>query len=85
MKQKLAEEDLGMPLPPALELKAEVRRTLAAISRLRTEAQVREALELLNGKIRKANRTSITGPPTDLSPVRVEAVVDRWKEERGLV
>ncbi len=82
VKQKMVEEKLEMPLPPALELKKEVRSKLAAIRLFSDERKVREALTLLNEKIRKTNRTAISGPPTDMSPVNVERFVDLWRERR---
>ncbi len=80
LKQKVVEENLELPLPPTLGLKKEVRSKLAAIRLFTDERKVREALALLNEQIRKANRTAIHGPPTDMAPVNVERFVDAWRE-----
>jgi hypothetical protein len=78
LKEKLREEKLSV-LPPALELRQEADRALSGLSRLRDEREVRRRLEELNDRIRRANRTSWTGPPTDLAPLDVEAWVERWR------
>lgn len=83
VKQKLEAEGLESPLHPALELRRDVARELAAVAMLGDERQVRAALELINARIRKANRTMIDGPPTDLAPVAIEAWIDGWRERRA--
>lgn len=82
VKQKLASENLEMPLPASLQVRKEVARTLAAIAMLDDESRVREALTLLNQRIRKANATSIDGPPTNLAPIPIDAWIDQWKAKR---
>jgi hypothetical protein len=78
LKEKLRREKLSV-LPPSLELRAEVDRALSGLFRLRSEAEVRRRLEELNERIRGVNRTSWTGPPTDLAPLDVEEWVERWR------
>ncbi len=78
LKERLRQERLSI-LPPALELRQEVERVLSGLPRLRDEVEVRRRLQELDERIRKANRTSWTGPPTDLAPLDVEAWVARWR------
>jgi hypothetical protein len=44
---------------------------------------VRERLEALDARIRKINRTTISGPPTTLAPLDVEEIVARWRAARA--
>ena len=78
LKGRLRQEKLSI-LPPSLELRQEVERVLSGLERLRDEGEVRRRLEELNERIRRANRTSWTGPPTDLAPLDVESWVSRWR------
>jgi hypothetical protein len=78
LKERLRQEKLSI-LPPSLELRQEVERVLSGLERLRDEGEVRRRLEELNERIRRANRTSWTGPPTDLAPLDVESWVSRWR------
>ena len=78
-------EGLEPPLTPALELRSDVARTLERLRALdprRGESHVREELERMNERIRKANRTSWRGPPTTLAPLDVEAWLARWRADR---
>ena len=83
LKQKVADEGLELALPPSLQLRKDVRTKLAAIALLTEEKKVREALQLLNERIRRANRASVSGPPTDLAPIPVERWIDGWRERRS--
>lgn len=82
VKQKLAEENLELPLPPGLQLRKDVRAKLAAISTLADECQVREALHLLNAHIRTTNARVISGPASDIAPLDVDSWVERWRSRR---
>jgi hypothetical protein len=66
-------------LPPALELRRKVAKTLAELSSLRDEAAVRRAIEALNAEIRKVNATAAEGPLTNLAPLDVDDVVREWR------
>lgn len=83
LQAKLQEENLEVPLPPGLELRKEVRAKLAAIALMADEARVREALTLLNAKIKKQNATHIAGPPADLGKIDIERFVDDWRDKRA--
>jgi hypothetical protein len=82
IKEKLRREKLS-DLPEALAIRLEAELVLAEVARLSDERIVRERLDGLNARIRKINRTTISGPPTTLAPVDVEAVVLRWRAARG--
>jgi hypothetical protein len=81
IKEKLRREKLS-DLPDALAIRLEAERVVAEVVRLSDERVVRERLEELNAKIRKINRTHVSGPPTTLAPLDVEAVVARWRAGR---
>jgi hypothetical protein len=81
IKEKLKREKLS-DLPEALAIRLEAERVLEEIARLSDERVVRSRLEELNGRIRKINRTTVTGPPTSLAPLDVEAVLSRWRAAR---
>ncbi len=82
IKEKLRREKLS-DLPDALAIRLEAERVVAEVARLEDERVVRERLEALNQKIRKINRTHVSGPPTTLAPLDVEAVVARWRAGRA--
>jgi hypothetical protein len=82
IKEKLRREKLS-DLPDALAIRVEAERVVAEVARLSDERVVRERLEELNAKIRRLNRTHVSGPPTTLAPLDVEAVVARWRAGRG--
>src|SRR5262249_48238016 len=65
-------------LPPSLEIRTKVERELEAIWQCVTEEEVRSRVEALNAEIAKVNRTSISGPPTSIASIEVEAVVVEW-------
>jgi hypothetical protein len=82
IKEKLRREKLS-DLPEALAIRLEAERVVAEVARLSDERLVRERLEELNARIRKLNRTHVSGPPTTLAPLDVEAAVARWRAGRG--
>lgn len=78
LRDLMKREDLQY-LPETLQVRKEVEEELERISRMREEHRVRDALAKLNGKIEKANRLAVDGPPLNKAPVDVEAFVERWK------
>jgi hypothetical protein len=82
IKEKLRREKLS-DLPESLAIRLEAERVVAEIAHLSDERLVRERLEELNARIRKINRTTVSGPPTSLAPLDVEAAVARWRGGRG--
>jgi Domain of unknown function (DUF1992) len=84
VKGLIARENLDMTaaLPPSLAVRKELQglpRTLAAMP---FEAQVREHLAGLNGRIREARLNTVGGPPVVLRDVDVDEVVGRWRAAR---
>jgi hypothetical protein len=82
LKRKLRAEGLSV-LPPILEVRLEIEKTLEAIGRLSHETAVRRRLAALNEKIRAANASPVTGPLVSVAVLDVEAVVERWRRQRG--
>ena len=80
--KKLVQREKITDLPPALELRRRVQRTLDTLRALPDEAAVRRAVEALNVDIRKMNATVAEGPPTTIAPLDVEDVVRRWRVGR---
>ena len=69
-------------LPPSLELLRKVEKELAAIEKLPDEATVRSRVAALNAEIAKVNATVVEGPPTSLSTLNVDKMVERWRRTR---
>jgi hypothetical protein len=78
VKEKLKRERISA-LPPALEIALDKERTLAAISQLTSEAEVREQLAALNQRIRRAHFSCSWGPSCSTVPVEIEEFVRDWK------
>ena len=81
VKRKLEREQISA-LPPALEIRRDKEKTLAALAAFRNEFEVRHSLLDLNERIRKAHFAAVWGPPADTLPVDVEAEVQRWRTTR---
>ena len=77
--KKLIEREKVSVMPPALALRRDVAQALARLPRMRDEAEVRRMLEALNAQIRKLNATIAEGPPTNLAPLEVDALVREWR------
>ena len=80
-KQLLRREQVDA-LPPALALRRDVEKTLAALPALRDEGRVRSLLTALDAEIRRFNATVSSGPPTSQPPLDVEEIVARWRRAR---
>ena len=78
--KKLVEREKVSLMPPALALRRDVAQALERLPRIRDEAEVRRTLETLNAQIRKLNATIAEGPPTNLAPLDVEALVREWRQ-----
>jgi hypothetical protein len=70
-------------LPPALALKREVQDLPDTLAAERTERRVRELLEDLNRRIRRAYLDHHTGPPLTVALVDVEEAVTDWRRSRA--
>jgi DnaJ homologue, subfamily C, member 28, conserved domain len=78
VKDKLKREQLSN-LPPALAIRLDVEKTLKSIPTLQREADVRQAVQSLNERIRKAAFAASWGPSVDVLPLDVDDVIARWK------
>ena len=81
VKDKLRREGLSS-LPPALALRLDVERTLARIAATPTEDGVRQELAALNDRIRRLSLGPLWGPPVDVVPLEIEAVLRAWQAAR---
>ncbi|NUR87584.1 MAG: DUF1992 domain-containing protein [Nonomuraea sp.] len=79
IKQKIAEEGLKMPLPPSLQLRKDAQEAREEALRARSEIEVRQIIEEINDRIRKAIRTGLSGPPLNLMPFDADRVVAEWR------
>ena len=78
VKEKLKQERISA-LPPALEIALDKERTLAAVAKLTSEAEVRQQLAALNERIRRAHFSCTWGPSCNTVPVEIESFVKSWK------
>jgi|SRR6185295_4685284 len=81
VKQLVQREQISI-LPPSLELLRKVEKELAAIEKLDDEVTVRRRVAALNVEISRVNATVMEGPPTRLSPLDVDKLVERWRRMR---
>ncbi|MFD7493831.1 DUF1992 domain-containing protein [Streptomyces sp. NPDC051658] len=81
IKQKMQREGVSV-LPPALALRKQAEDVAEAVPGARTEAEVRRMLAEVNEKIRAAIRRPPPGPPLNLKPFDIDAVVDEWRTTR---
>ncbi|MFH9467669.1 DUF1992 domain-containing protein [Streptomyces clavifer] len=82
IKDKMRREGVSV-LPPSLTLRKEAEDAREAVSGAGTEAEVRRTLTEVNDRIRKALLMPPEGPPLNLRPFDVDAVVGEWREQRG--
>jgi hypothetical protein len=83
IKGKLREEGLSYT-PPSLALKKSVADALAAALEADSDDQARAIVEVINEKMREANRKGIKGPPVVFRPFRVESVLRERRGRRSL-
>jgi hypothetical protein len=81
IKNKLRHEGFVV-LPPILEARRDIERTLEAIRQMPSEHQVRQALKALNERIRAAHFSPAGGPADGVRPVDIEAVVTSWRASK---
>ena len=82
VKKLIKRENLSV-LPDTMEIRLVVEKGLEKIWNLPSEKKVRQAVEDLNTKIRKVNTTTISGPPTSVSLINPDEVVDRWRKKKS--
>lgn len=83
LHQQATRESMGLDaLPPALRLGKEREDLPATLDALGDEAAVREAVEELNGRIRKALIGPVEGPPLRFGLIDVDEAVAAWRARR---
>ncbi|HET6323411.1 MAG TPA: DUF1992 domain-containing protein [Planctomycetaceae bacterium] len=82
IKNKLRREGLVL-LPPILEARRDIEKTLEAIRSMPSEHRVRVALKALNERIRAAHFSVAEGPADGVRPVDIEAVVTSWRKSQA--
>ena len=80
--KKLVQREGVSDLPPALELRRKIEKTLMALGTARDEAEVRRTLAALNAEIRKVNASVSSGPATSIAPFDVDDMVREWRRRR---
>jgi hypothetical protein len=75
--------DIAEVLPPSLALAREVERLPDRVARLHSESQVRELVDDLNARIRRAHLAPQVGPPMRVGRVDIEQVVADWRTARA--
>jgi hypothetical protein len=80
LREKLARENVTVPLPPQLEIRKDLEAAREAIRRCTSEPDVRAIVAELNDKIRHVNSHVISGPPSTVMPLDVERTVQRWRD-----
>ena len=78
IRDKLRREQVSH-LPPALALRKELDDTLDRIAAARAEAEVRAHVAAINQRINYVNSHITSGPPSNVIPLDVDRVVDRWR------
>jgi hypothetical protein len=79
VRQKLAREQLSA-LPPALLLRRDVERTLAQLSSMSNEDDVRQEIAALNQRICSASFAASWGPAVDVQPLDPDEVMAQWRD-----
>lgn len=69
-------------LPPSLALPREIQDLPGKLAKVRSERQVREIVEDLNDRIRKAHAMPQDGPVLRARPLDVEETVASWRAGR---
>ena len=82
VKDKLKREQLSS-LPPALPIRRDVETTMRRLASLQVEAEVRQEIESLNDRIRKAGFAVTWGPSVDVQPLDAEETIARWQERKA--
>ncbi len=78
IKHKCKQESLNV-LPPALQLKRTVEKTLEMIDRMDCKDKARNGLERLNKFIEESNRKIVWGPPSDQQPIDVDSYLAKME------
>ena len=77
--KKLVQRERVSVLPPALELLRKVESEMKKIWALRSEADVRARLLVLNAEIARSNARAAEGPPSRMGLLDLDAIVAQWR------
>ena len=78
VREKLKRENVQV-LPPTLQVRKDLDDARERIRDAPTEDAVRAIVEEINEKIRHVNRIAVSGPPSNLYPLHLETVLERWR------
>lgn len=78
VREKLRREDIQL-LPPTLQVRKDLDEARERIRNAATEDDVRAIVDEINEKIRAVNRTAVSGPPSNLYPLHLDTVLERWR------
>lgn len=81
LKKLLKRERLEV-VPRAVEIRRQIEQELEEAWKSRNEGTLRRRLERLNTRIARWNATTVSGPPTTVAGVDVEAAVERWRTDK---
>jgi DnaJ-like protein len=70
-------------IPPTLALRRETEEVDGTVDRLRSEREVRDYVDELNERLRKARVGLMDGPPVVLPLLDAGVVVAGWRERRA--
>lgn len=82
LRQKLKDEQLSV-LPPVLEARLDIEKTIASLNEISSESIARRTLEKLNERIQKAIYSPHDGPSTGVFPVDIESTIAGWRNSRN--
>jgi DnaJ-like protein len=78
IRDKLRREQVSH-LPPALALRKELDEAMDRIAAARTEVEVRRHVAAINDRIIYLNAHTTSGPPSSLTPLDVDRVLEEWR------
>jgi hypothetical protein len=79
VKDLVRRENITGVLPASLALRKEAEDLLQTISGKKSESSVRKIVTDLNGRILRARRGLVDGPPVVLATFDVEEIVQKWR------
>lgn len=81
--ERLAHREQVVDLPLALAVRRELQDARQRIAQATSEDEVRHIAMAINKRIRYVNSHTVSGPPSTVMPLDVEAIVERWYAGRA--
>jgi hypothetical protein len=78
VREKLKREDIQY-LPPTLQVRKDLDDARERIRAATSEDDVRAIVAEINEKIRHVNRMAVSGPPSNVYPLHLDTVLERWR------